>query len=76
MAENEPSNSVLLEKILNLGGELGLLRRENAASHDGIKKRQEHTNGRVKRLELIYAGIIGAATMLGFVWTVITFFIK
>ena len=82
-SSSEPTNAVLLEKILNLGGisrtlskAIESLRSENTDSHKEMIKHQKHTNGRVKKLELIYAGMIGGVTVIGLGWTVLTFIIK
>lgn len=71
-----PSNSVLLEKILNLSDFVKSLRKETIYSHSKMIERQDKTNGRVKKCELFYAGLIGASSMIAIAWTVFTFFLK
>lgn len=73
---SEPTNLVLLEKINNLGGSVKMLREENIRDHTDIVGRQNKTNGRLKKHDLILAGVSGAMTMLGIIWTVFQFLVK
>ena len=66
-----PSNSVLLEKILTLSESLKEIRDDNSHDHEAIIAHQCETNGRVKRLELFYASLVGGCVALGIVWSVV-----
>lgn len=54
-----PSNTLLLEKIENLGNALKALRKENFHDHGEIITHQKETNGNVRLLQLWKAEVSG-----------------
>jgi len=73
---SEQDASLILEKISNLHEKFSVFTKDNTGEHQTLIVAQKHTNGRVKRLELAYAGLVGAASALSIVWVIATFIIQ